>query len=98
MSESIRIAGYDENQLLTRFAEQHARLAQLDLERRDRSITARNYNSSILALGDFLARQPEGARDLSRAAPGARRASTSSSWPSAASSAACARAAGRVHL
>jgi hypothetical protein len=37
--------------------QQHVRLAQLDRPCNQRSLTARNYDSGLKALGDYLARQ-----------------------------------------
>src|SRR5262245_59581221 len=41
--------------ITTMLAEQHARLAQLDRPTKERTLTARNYDSAIKALGAYMA-------------------------------------------
>jgi site-specific recombinase XerD len=56
--QPLQIATFDDaiTHVITVMMQQHSRLAQLDRPYSTRSLTARNYDSAIKALGDYLAR------------------------------------------
>ena len=57
--QPLQIATFDDataNLITVMMQQQHSRLAQLDRPYSTRSLTTRNYDSAIKALGDYLAR------------------------------------------